>query len=94
MNIIPDLHRLYSDQNKVNKKTDLSEELQKIAAEKGFIISDNPPAGNCMFYALSEQLLRVKGIQISHEELRNTLVEFLEKSPSLVSQRFSLFIHS
>ena len=74
------------DQKKSNKKTDLSEDLQKIAADKGFIIGDNPASGNCMFYALSEQLQSVRGIKISDRELRKKLVEFLAKYPKLVSQ--------
>ena len=78
---------MHCDKNKSNKKTELSEDLQKIAADKGFIISDNPASGNCMFYALSEQLQSVKRIKISDRELRKKLVEFLAKYPSLVSQR-------
>ena len=74
------------DQSKSNKKTDLSKDLQKIAADKGFVISDNPASGNCMFYALSEQLQSVRGIKISDRELRKKLVEFLAKYPKLVSQ--------
>ena len=74
------------DPNRFNKKTDLTDDLQKIAADKGFVINDNPASGNCMFYALLEQLQSVKGIQISDRELRKTLVEFLAKYPSLVSQ--------
>ncbi len=74
------------DPNRFNKKTDLSEHLQKVAEDKGFIISDNPASGNCMFYALSEQLQSIKGIQISDRELRKKLVEFLAKYPNLVSQ--------
>ncbi len=85
MSVIHDLHQMYCDPNKFNKKTDLSEDLQKIAADKGFVISDNPASGNCMFYALSEQLQSVKGIQISDRELRKTLVDFLRKYPNLVS---------
>ncbi len=86
MSIICDLHQMYCDSNKVNRETDLLEDLQKIAADKEFIISDNPASGNCMFYALSEQLQSVKGIQISEQELRKKLVEFLVKYPTLVSQ--------
>ncbi len=86
MSIVCDLHQMYCYPNTFNKKTDLSEDLQKIADDKGFIISDNPASGNCMFYALSEQLQSVKGIQISDQELRKTLVEFLVKYPSLVRQ--------
>ena len=38
-----------------------------------------------MFFSLSEQLDHVKGIQISHDELRRTVVEHLRENPRLVS---------
>ncbi len=94
MSIIRDLHLIHCDACKRNKKTDLSKDLQKIAADKGFIISDNPASGNCMFYALSEQLQSVKGIQISDRELRKKLVEYLENYPNLVSQCYSYTIRN
>jgi len=84
MNIIHDLQQMQCDPNKL--KTGLSEDLQKIASDKGFSICDNPGSGNCMFHALSEQLQSVKGMQISETELRKKLVECLENSPKLVSQ--------
>jgi len=67
------------------RKTSLLVGLKKIASSKGFIISDNDGSGNCMFYALSEQLDLVKGIQISHAELRQHLVNYLKENPTLVS---------
>ena len=70
---------------KVNSKTDLPAGLKKIASEKGFRISDNQGSGNCMFYALSEQLEIIKGIKIQHAELRQFLVQYLRKNPKLVS---------
>ena len=71
--------------SKANSKADLTEELKKIASDKGFRISDNQGSGNCMFYALSEQLETVKGIKIQHGELRQTLVQYLRENPKLVS---------
>ena len=68
---------MHFDADKVDKKTSLSQDLEKIASEKGFAISGNPASGNCMFYALCEQLQSVKGIKLSHTELRKTLVQFL-----------------
>ena len=69
----------------VTKGTNLVlQDLMKIASDKGFRVSDNQGSGNCMFYALSEQLQRVLGIRIQHEEVRNTLVKFLKKNPQLV----------
>lgn len=86
MSIIHDLQRMQCDPSKFQKKTGLSEDLQTIASDKGFSICDNPGSGNCMFYALSEQLQSVNGIQISDTELRKKLVECLGNSPKLVSQ--------
>ena len=33
-----------------------SEDLEKTASDKGFIISDNQGSGNCMFHALAGQV--------------------------------------
>jgi len=62
--------------------------LERIASDKGFVISDNEGSGNCMFHALSEQLHLVKGITISHEELRHSIVQYLRKNPKLVGEVF------
>ena len=55
------------------------------ASDRGFTISDKDESGNCMFYALSEQLVIVKGIKIRHGELRQRLVQYLRDNPKLVS---------
>ena len=86
MSIIDSLQRMHCDPSKFQKKTGLPKDLQTIASDKGFSICDNPGSGNCMFYALSEQLQSVKGIQISDTELRKELVEHLGNFPKLVSQ--------
>ena len=86
MKIISDLQQMESDPKKFNKKTDSTDNLQKIASDKGFSICDNSELGNCMFYALSDQLQSVKGIEISETELRKKLVGDLRNSPKLVSQ--------
>ena len=83
MNIIHDLQQMHRPKKLT---TGLSEDLQKIASDKGLSICDNPGSGNCMFHALSEQLQSVKGIQISETELRKKVVECLGNSPKLVSQ--------
>ena len=70
-------------------KTELSQALKRTALEKGFTISDNQGEGNCMFFALSEQLDLIKGIQISHDELRRTVVQHLRENPRLVSTLLS-----
>ena len=68
-----------------SSKTELSQALKRTSLEKGFAISDNQGEGNCMFFALSEQLVLIKGIQISHDELRRTIVQHLRENPRLVS---------
>ena len=79
------LQQMQRDVSKVSSNTDLLAELEKIASDKGFVISDNEGSGNCMFYALSEQLNFVKGTKISHGELRQSIVQYLRKNPKLVS---------
>ena len=83
-NVLPSLQNLPCDAEQFSKKTNLPSDLRAIAANKGFLVSDNQASGNCLFHALSEQLQSVKGIQISHEELRKTLVQFLNENPNLV----------
>ena len=53
--------------------------------EKGFVVSNNQGEGNCMFFALSEQLGLIKGIEISAGQLRKTVVQYLKENPALVS---------
>ena len=72
----------------VFSKDALSARLERIASDKGFVISDNEGSGNCMFHALSEQLNLVKGITISHEKLRHSTVQYLRKNPKLVGEVF------
>ena len=83
-NILPSLQNLLCDADQVRNKTILPSNLRTVAAKKGFLVSDNQASGNCLFYALSEQLKSVKGIQISHKELRNTLVQFLRENANQV----------
>lgn len=59
--------------------------LERIALEKGLLISDSPGDGKCMFFALSNQLHHIKGIKISDKELRQTVVQYLSDNPRLVS---------
>lgn len=70
---------------KETDKTELSENLKSMALENGLVISDNQGKGNCMFFALSEQLDHVKGIKLSHSKLRETIVQYLRNNPTLVS---------
>ena len=72
----------------VSGKDGLSARLERIASDKGFVISDNEGSGNCMFHALCEQLHLVKGITISHEKLRHSIVQYLRKNPKLVGEVF------
>ena len=83
-NILPSSQNLRCDADQVHNKTILPSDLRTVAAKKGFLVSDNQASGNCLFYALSEQLKSVKGIQISHKELRNTLVQFLRENANQV----------
>ena len=86
------IQQMQCDVSKVCSNTDLLAELEKIASEKGFVISDNEGSGNCMFYALSEQLNLVKGIKIPHGELRQFIVQHLRKNPKLVSLVFYFIV--
>ena len=88
-----DLQQMQRDVSKVSSSTSgLLAELEKIVSDKGLVMSDNEGSGNCMFYALSEQLNLVKGIKISHGELRQSIVQYLRKNPKLVSLVF--FCHA
>ena len=78
------LQQMQRDLSKVSSNTDPLAELERISSDKGFMISDNEGSGNCMFYALSEQLSLVKGIKIPHGELRQSVVQYLRKNPKLV----------
>ena len=86
--IFMNLQQMQCDVSKVSSNTDLLAELEKIASDKGFVISDNEGSGNCLFHALSEQLNLVKGIKISHGELRRSIVQYLRKNPKLASLVF------
>ena len=79
------LQQMQCDVSMISSNTDSSLELKKIASGKGFVISDNEGSGNCMFHALSDQLNLVKGIHISHGELRQSIVQYLLNNPRLVS---------
>ena len=59
--------------------------LKKKASDKGFRVCDNPGQGDCMFYALSEQLKFTKAIELSAAELRQKIVQYLRQNPKLVS---------
>ena len=83
--IIQELQQMQLSASRVKSRTDLSLGLRNIASERGFRMSDNKGLGNCMFYALSEQVEIVKGIKIPHGELRQTLVQYLRSNPKLVS---------
>ena len=87
------LQEMQHDVSKVSSTTDLLAELEKIVSDRGFVISENEGSGNCMFHALSEQLNLVKGIKISHGELRRSIVQYLRKNPKLVSLVF-FFYHA
>ena len=79
------LQQIQLDARREPNQTELSLNLKRTAQEKGFVISDNQGEGNCMFFALSEQLDVVKGMRMSHEEIRQTVVRYLMDHPTLVS---------
>ncbi|XP_066027533.1 uncharacterized protein [Pocillopora verrucosa] len=62
---------------------ELRDKLQEAASDRGLIVSGNHGGGNCLFHALSEQLEIVLKIQIPHDKLRETLVQYLEKNPKI-----------
>ena len=68
-----------------------SSNMERIAVKRGLTASNNRGSGDCMFYALSEQLERVKRIRIPHEEVRKNLVQFLKDNPNLVSYAIAPF---
>ena len=57
------LQQIQLDALRETSQTELSLNLKRTAQEKGFVISDNQGEGNCMFFALSEQLDVVKGMR-------------------------------
>ena len=59
--------------------------LKKVASERGFEISDNQGEGNCMFFAISEQLDLIQGVKLSHKKLRKKVVRYLKENPTMVS---------
>ena len=84
------LQQIKLDSRRETSKSELSRNLKRTAQEKGFVISDNRGEGNCMFFALSEQLDVVKGRRMSHEEIRQNVVYYLMDHPTLVSRNTNL----
>jgi len=82
------MQRLHADNVFSKDALSASLRLERIASDKGFVISDNEGSGNCMFHALSEQLNLMKGVTISHEKLRHSIVQYLRKNPKLVGEVF------
>ncbi len=65
-----------------SEKSSSLSNLAKKAEDKGFKVSDNLGKGDCMFYALSEQLELVKTTKLSAAELRRELVQYLKERVS------------
>lgn len=76
---------MHQDADKHQKKGVLWPDLRMIASNKGFEIVKNNGEGNCMFYALCDQLEYKKVLQISDQDLRKELVNYLYDHPKLVS---------
>ena len=79
------LRQIERETQQLIRTTKLQSNLETIAHEKGFTISENEGGGNCMFIALSQQLGQGKGIKISHKELRQRVVQYLKENPKMVS---------
>ena len=79
------MHHMTKADNHTNTYRDPRSALEKIAADKGFKISDSEGSGDCAFLSLSEQMQVVVGVKISHQQLRQDTVEYLEKNAKLVS---------
>ena len=87
-----DLQQMHQDADQRSvKKFDFHSNLETNAFNKGFSVSDNPGQGDCMFYALSEQLYFAKGIQLSAAELRQEIVQYLQQNPQLVNKLCSCY---
>ena len=82
--LLQNLQQMQCNADNTCNKDVLSGNLERIASDKGFMISDNEGSGNCMFHALSEQLHLVKRTTISHTELRRYIVQHLRNIPKLV----------
>ena len=76
---------MHRDADKHQKKGVLLPDLRMTASNKGFEIVKNNGEGNCMFHALCDQLEYKKVLQISHQDLRKELVNYLHDHPKLVS---------
>ena len=88
MQVFSDLRQMHRDADKLHKEVDLLVDLEKNVLKKGFLISNNRGEGNCMFYALAEQLKLKKGITISHGNLRRQLVKYLHEHPKQVHKDY------
>lgn len=67
-------------------------DLEKNAADQGFKISDKGGSGDCVFLSLLEQMQVVEGVTISHQQLRQATVKYLERNAKLVSFSFLLLL--
>lgn len=84
--VLHDLRQMCQNTDKKNSKTtNFLSDLEENAKKQGFTVNDNPGEGDCMFYALSEQLELAKGIKLSVPELRKELVQYLTEHPKLVN---------
>ena len=83
--MFPNGPQLQNNAGQCAEKNNPLQDLETASSEKGFKVSANQGTGNCMFYALAEQLEIVKGIKIQHGELRQSLVQYLRENPKQVS---------
>ena len=79
------------EKHEVNDDSRLGElltRLKQAASDEGFTIVDNEGSGNCMFHALADQLKLMKGLDHSHLQVRQSIVEFLKNNPEWVSNKY------
>lgn len=62
------------------------------AAARGMTLdSDNSGDGNCMFFAIAQQLRKL-GIKKSHTEVRREIVNYLSKHPLLGTSEDAVYL--
>lgn len=62
------------------------------AANQGMTLdSDNPAGGDCMFYALQQQLENL-GIHRTHRQIRREIVEYLSNNPIIGTAEDAVFV--
>ena len=77
------LQRLYSQLIEEQKRDIEYPSLQAVAQTYGVSILDTPKDGNCQFHAIAQQLQIQTNKQMSADEVRKAIVQFLRQNPVL-----------